>query len=150
MLKKSLTQNCKVGRTTIITTIGQLAGSLSLKPLKQHLIDVALLRLSKSLYSRSVLFKHTNICSSVFPNPLDHRICRPNSDTSALFSIFYLSYHFELSFDAQRLPSVRNCSLVITLPVCTGTNMEGNFRHKVNYRSVVIFEAWILCSYLKV
>ena len=55
-------KNCHEKRTAhcyIIT-------SLLLKPLKQRLINVTPFRLSKSLYSRPVLFKPTSDCGSVF------------------------------------------------------------------------------------
>jgi hypothetical protein len=43
----------------------------------------------------------------------------PNSRhmSASLFALFYLSYHCNLSFDAQNLPFVYDCNQVITLPV---------------------------------
>jgi len=45
-------------------------------------------------------------------------LTRPNSrHTSTLFFIFYFSYHFNFSFDAQNFPFIPDYSHVITLPV---------------------------------
>ena len=77
--------------------------SLLLKALKQHLIDFTSFRLSKSLYSRYVLFKRTNDFGFVFPTRWDRITYRTKFPThvSFLFSIFCFSYHF--SFDTQNL-----------------------------------------------
>ena len=63
--------------------------ALVLKPLKQRLIDVTSFRLSKSLYSRSVLFKSINNFGFVFTNLLNRRIYETKFPThiSFLFSI---------------------------------------------------------------
>jgi hypothetical protein len=47
---------------------------LWLKRLTQRLIDVTSVRLSKSLNSRSILFRHTNNFGSVFPHRLNRGI----------------------------------------------------------------------------
>ena len=59
--------------------------SLLLKPQKQCLIDVALFWLPKLLYSRSILFKHTNNFGSVFPGLLDHGIYEAKLPTHVSF-----------------------------------------------------------------
>jgi len=56
--------------------------SLLFKLLKQRLIDVTSFRLSRSLYSPSVLFKRNNNFVSVFPNLFDFGIY---THTSAFF-----------------------------------------------------------------
>jgi len=77
---------------------------LLLKPLKQRLIDVTSFRLSKSLYSRSVLFKSTNNFGSVFTNLLNRRIYENKFPAHSFrFSIFYFSYDFKYSFDVQNI-----------------------------------------------
>ena len=60
-----------------------IATPVLLKPLKQRFIDVTSFRLSKSLYSRPVLFKCTNNSGSVFPNRLDRRIYETEFPTHA-------------------------------------------------------------------
>jgi hypothetical protein len=74
--------------------------SLLLKPLLQRLIDVTSFGHSKMLYSRSVLFKHTNNRGFDFPNRLDHRIHKSKFLThiSNLVSIFYFLYKFNFFF----------------------------------------------------
>jgi len=73
----------------------------------------------ETLYSRSVLFKHSNNlgCFSIYFHSVIYETKLPTR-VSFLFSIFYLSHHFNFSFDAETLPFVRACSHVITLPVC--------------------------------
>jgi len=65
--------------------------SLQLKPIKQCLIDITSFRLSKSLYSHSILFKRTDN----FPNCLDHRIYETKFLTHVKFlfvdSLFVIS-----------------------------------------------------------
>jgi len=63
-----------------------IATSLLLKPFQQPLVDVTSFRLSKSLYSRSVLFKRTNNSGSVFPIRLDRRIYKTQFPTHPRFS----------------------------------------------------------------
>jgi len=62
-----------------------VATSLLLKPLEQRLFDVTSFRLSKSLYSRSVLFISTNNFGSVFPDRLDRRIYVTKFSTVSFF-----------------------------------------------------------------
>jgi hypothetical protein len=68
--------------------------TLLLKPLKQRLIDVISFRLSKSLCSRSVLFKSTNNFGSVFTHLLNRRIYETKfpTHTSAFFFPFSISH----------------------------------------------------------
>ena len=93
---------------------------LSLKSLQHRLIAVTLFRLSKSLYSQSVLFKRTNHFGSVFPNRLDRRIYEIN--TRLQFFPFFVSCNtLNFSFDAQYFAFVRDRSHVVTLTVsCRG------------------------------
>jgi len=74
----------------------------------QRLIDVTSFRLSKTLYSRSVLFKRTNNFSSVLVNPFNHRLYETKFPIyiDLLFSILNLSYNFTFSFDTQNLPFI--------------------------------------------
>jgi hypothetical protein len=94
--------------------------SLLLKPLEQRLIDVTLFRLSKSLCSRPALFKRTVNFGCVFKNLVHGGIYDTKFPTpvSFLFSILYLSYHFNFSFDADNRPFIHDCSHVMTLSVC--------------------------------
>ena len=70
--------------------------------LKQRLVDVILSKILKSPFSRSVLFKRTKNFGPVFPIPLDRGIYETKLPThvSFNFSIFYLLYHFNVSFVA--------------------------------------------------
>ena len=45
------------------------------------------------------------------------------------FYILHLSCPFILSCDTQNLPSVSACSHVMTSPVCSSNNTDGNFTH---------------------
>jgi len=97
-----------------------IATYLLLKALKQRLIDLTLFRLSKSLYSRFVLFKRTKNFGSGSPNPIDRRIYDikflkqvfpiPHSPPP----IFYLSYYFNFPLDAVNFPFIRDLRHVIT------------------------------------
>jgi hypothetical protein len=91
--------------------------SLLLQPFKQRFINVPSFRLLISFYFPSVSFN--NNLGSIFTHHLDHRIYDTNFWThiSFPFSIFYLSYHLNFSFDTQNLPFTHECSHVITLPV---------------------------------
>jgi hypothetical protein len=94
--------------------------SLLLEQLKQRLIDVTSFKLLKSLYAPSVLVKRITDFGSDFPHLLDCRIDKAKfrSLVTFLFSIFYLSYHFNFSLDDQTLPVIRDCIHdVITPPV---------------------------------
>ena len=103
------------------TALGSLhiVTSLSLQHFKQRLINITLFRLMISFYSQSFLFKHTNNIGSGFTHHLDHGIYDTKFPTPVSFSftIFYLSYHFNFSFDALNVPFICDCSHVITLPV---------------------------------
>jgi len=70
-----------------------VATSLLLKPLEQRLFDVTSFRLSKYLYSRSVLFISTNNFGSVFPDRLDRRIYETKFSTQVSF---FCSVHISL------------------------------------------------------
>jgi hypothetical protein len=72
--------------------------SLVLKLLKQSLIDVTSFRRSKSLYSRSALFKLTYNCGSVFTNLLDRRIYETKFQThvSYIFSLFLFTISLQI------------------------------------------------------
>jgi hypothetical protein len=81
------------------------------------------------------MFKRTNDFVSVFPNLLDPRIYEIKfpRHVSFLFSVFYFSYHSNVSCDAQNLnlfvtvaPFSRYLSAVIW-------KVEGNFTHRANY-----------------
>ena len=102
--------------------------SLLLQPFKQGLI--------KSLRSgfRYPFILHVsfdNNLGSIFTHHLDHRIYDTNFRThiSFPFSMCYLSYHLNFSFDAQNLPFIHYSSHVITLPSpvhCRSRNVEGS------------------------
>ena len=112
----------------------QLTGTQSLLyclfKLKQRKIAV---RLPKSFYSRSILFKRTNNFGSVFPNRLDRRIYKTKFQTHThafLFSTLYLPYHL-----TPHQLFVRDSSHVMLyqFPVQSSRKVEGNFTHKVHY-----------------
>jgi hypothetical protein len=113
----------------------------------QHLIDVTSFRLSELLYSGSILFKHTNNFGSVFPNLLDHRIYKTKLPThiSFLFSIFYLLYDFNVSFNAQKLPLIRDYSQVIMLPV----SLISGFRRDVDVICSLLGDYTASCNHPK-
>jgi hypothetical protein len=76
--------------------------TLLLKPLKQRLIDISAFRTSKSLYSP---YKSDNNIRSVFLfNRRDSRINETKFPTHVrfLFSIFYLSSHFNYRYIRDR------------------------------------------------
>jgi len=94
--------------------IPNIATSRSLITLKQRLIDLTSLRLSKSFYSRSVQFKRTN--SFFFPRSFGSQNLRDQITIQVsclFFSILYLSYHYKFSFGAQNLPFISECRHVI-------------------------------------
>jgi len=66
---------------------------------------------------------------------------------------FFLSYFSNLLnffLDAQICVTVTvaKLSLYPSHVNCRSRNLEGNFKHKVNYRYYCHFQAWNLCSYL--
>jgi len=67
--------------------------SLLLKPLEQRLFDVTSFRLSKSLYSRSVLFISTNNFGPVLPDRLDRKIYETKFSTQVSF---FCSVHISI------------------------------------------------------
>jgi hypothetical protein len=72
--------------------------SLLLKPLQQHLIGITLFRLSKLIYSQSLLFEHRKNFSSVFTKPMDRSIYKTKFQHVSFFvSIVYFLYHFNSS-----------------------------------------------------
>jgi len=91
----------------------QFLNSLLLKPLKQRLPNVTSFRLSKSIYSRSVLFKRSNNSGSVFRNSVGCRIYKTKLPTNVSF--LFLFFNFLL--DAQPPSFIRDCGHVIALPV---------------------------------
>jgi hypothetical protein len=108
--------------------------SVFLQPLKQRLIDVTLLRLSKSLYSRSVLIKRTNHFGSAFTRRLDRRIYDKTFRHMSAFP-----FPFSICRITSNLPSTLKAFLLFVTvamlsryqsPVdCRSTN----FTQKVNY-----------------
>jgi len=64
--------------------------SLLLKPLQQHLIGITLFRLSKSIYSQSVLFENTKNFILFFQNLWITVFTKPNSNTCKLFCFHFL------------------------------------------------------------
>ena len=107
---------------------------ISLKVLKQRIIDVDSFWLSKS-----ALFKCTNNFGSVFLNRLDRKICDFKFPTqiSLLFLNFCLPYDFDFSWTFRTFLSfvtVAIFSLYHSPVDCRSSNDRGIFRHKVNYR----------------
>jgi hypothetical protein len=70
-----------------------------LKPLQQPLIAVTLCRLSKSLYFRSIPYRHSNNFGSIFLNCLDHSIHKTK------FLTHLLSFPFSVSRNTLPCPS---------------------------------------------
>jgi hypothetical protein len=121
--------------------------------IKQCLTNVISFRLSKSLHSQSIPFKHTSNCGSAFPNNLDCRICDTKypKHIRFLFSIFYFSYHFNFTFKTQNLTFIGRCSHVITLPISPQVEKYENGRHlDTQSELLLLFQALNLYSYLKV
>jgi hypothetical protein len=83
-----------------------------LKLFKQRLIAVTSLWLSKSLDSRSFLFKHTNNFSSAFQNRLDRWIYEIKFPKHVCFLVT-----FWLFLRLSKPWSFRDCSHVVTIPV---------------------------------
>jgi len=106
-----------------------LSTSQLLQPLLQRLINVTSFRHSKMLYSRPVLFKHTNNCDFVFSNHLNCRIYKRKflTHVSSLVSTFYFSYQFNFFFDNQNLSFVCEGSLLLM------AGAEKNFKHSYHY-----------------
>ena len=86
----------EVGRAKDLSAPLYIVTSLLLKYLKQCLTEVTSFRLSKLLYSRSILVKYTNRCGSVVPNRLDRRDQIP-SHFRCIFSISSWLYYFNFS-----------------------------------------------------
>ena len=105
------------------TALGSLyiVTSLLLQPFKQHLIKITLFSLTKSFYSRSVSFKCTNNLGSIFTNHLDHRIYDTKFQThiSCPFSMCYLSYHLNFSFNVQNLLLFMIAAMLLPVSSCT-------------------------------
>jgi hypothetical protein len=75
-----------------------------LKPIKQRLIDVTSFKLSKSHYSRSVLLTNALIILVLFFHIVwIGEFIKFQKHVKFPFSIFFLSYHFNFSFEAQNL-----------------------------------------------
>jgi len=68
-----------------------IATSVLLKPPKQRLINITSFRLSKLLYSRSVLFKRTNNFGSLFHIHWNVECTKPNSRHTLVFFLFCIS-----------------------------------------------------------
>ena len=104
--------------------------SMLLKPLKQSLIDVTSFRLSKSLYSRSVLFKLTCSFGSVFTNLLDRRIYETkfHTHTSAIFFP-----PFSISHITSNVPSTLIPFFCSSFQPRSSTNVARNCNHKLSY-----------------
>jgi hypothetical protein len=106
-------KNCHKKRTAhcwIIT-------SLLLNPLIQRLVNVTPFRLSKQLYSRSVLFQRTNNFGSVFTNRLDRRIYKTKFPIHVSFGFFSPPFSISLisNFSSTLKTFAGECSHVITL-----------------------------------
>jgi len=83
------------------------ASSVLPKQLKQALVDVTSFKLSKSLYSRSVLFKRTNNSGYDFSNVLDRRIYQTRFPTTSVFFFPFYIFRVTLTF-----PSTLNILLL--------------------------------------
>jgi small-conductance mechanosensitive channel len=112
---------------------------LSLKPLKQRLIDVTSSRLSKPLYSPPVLFKALIILVLFFQIISTAQFTRPNfrqkSDFFFQFSICRIVITFPSTLNAFHLyVTVATLSCYQSPVNGRRKNEERNFTHKVNYR----------------
>jgi hypothetical protein len=128
-------------RTQIIVRRRLLTSTLSLlscvNHLTQHLIDVTLFRLLKSLYSPSFVFKRTNNFGSLLPNSLECRIYENKFRTRHLsfFPFFICCITFNFSFNAQNIPFICDCSCVIIIQSPANfrsRNIKEDIMHKVN------------------
>ena len=81
---------------------------------------------------------------------------RPNSwhtSTFFFFSIFYLSYQFDFSFDTQGLLFVTVATLALYQSAvdCSRTNVKGNFKLQSELLLLLSFPGLeLICSYVKV
>jgi hypothetical protein len=124
-----------------------------LKPLKQHLIDVTSFRLSKLLYSQSILFKCTKNFGSVFPDHFSHRVYETKFPTHIIF-LYFLFVVSLLTFHT----TLKTFLLFMTVAIlshyqspvnCRRRNMKGNFTHRGITVTIVNFQVWNLYNYLK-
>jgi hypothetical protein len=107
--------------------------SLLLKPRKQCLTDVTSFRLSKSLYSRSILFKHSNNFGPVSADCLYHGIYETNTHQLSFFN--FLIRHITVAFSL----TLKTFLLFVTVAMlshyqsrvnCRSRNIEGNLHTK--------------------
>ena len=123
-----------------------------LKQLKQCLIDVTSFGLLISVYSQSILLQHTNNFGFVFPY-LDDRIYKTKflTHTRILFPlcVCHVTSAFPLTLKTFLLFVTVAISSRYQSPVNCSRNVEGKFMHTVIYMTIVVFQAWNLCSYLK-
>ena len=112
-----------------------------LKQTKQHLIGVTSFRFTKSLYSRSVLFKCTNNFVFIVPNLLEGKIY----DTKCPTHVTFLFSHF-LFFHISCTSVLQTFLLFVTVAVllryqypanCRRSNVEDIFTYTVYYRYCV-------------
>ena len=112
--------------------------SLLLKAIKQCFNKVPSFRLSKSLYSPSVLFKRNYNFSTISPIVRIVEFTRQDfHHTSASFfhsPLAYFSKHFNLCFDAEKLllATVAMVSLYQSPFNCKSRKVVRSFRHKGN------------------
>jgi len=128
--------------------------SLLLKPLQQHLIDVTLFRLLKSICSQSVLFEHAKNFSSVFPKPMDHSIYKTKFQNMSAFL-----FPFSISCITLTLPLMLKTFLAFMTiamlshyqsPVkCSSRTPKTNFIHQGITVINVIVKAWNIYGYLR-
>jgi hypothetical protein len=77
------------------TTHWDIVTSMFFKPLRQH-FDITCFLLSKSLYSRSILFERTNNCLSLLTNRWDCRIPNFRCRSACIFT--FIICHITLTF----------------------------------------------------
>jgi len=96
---------------------------------------------SNGLINLVLLFRSYGLQNLWYQIPAKHQF----------FFLSYFSNLFNFFLDAQIcvIVTVAKLSLYQSHVNCRSRNLEGNLKHKVNYRYYCHFQAWNLCSYLK-
>ena len=117
-----------------------------------HWHTVTSFLVSKSFYSQSLLFKHTNNFGSVFPDLLDLRITRPYSWHISALPLF--PFFIPLNPTSLMLKTLcwwlQLCYHSTSLLLSAGAEKYRETLHTKQITiTIFIFQAWNLYSYLK-
>jgi len=132
---------CKIGEKKITIRRGPLTGTLSLLCCLSHLSSASLTSLRSGFRNRFIL---DQFCSNALTvSVLFFQIVRIIEFADKIPTCL-LCFPFSICRITLTFPSTLNTFLLfVTVALlsryqsavnCTGTNMEGKFRHKVNYR----------------